>query len=835
MVADLAVLQNKEQELSKTLSNKLNLPVKQRQLLDRELGSLRDRIANLEAFEKLTVGCWVSKGNSDLIGKVTEKTPGNQPTVFVSWRETIPVPEQPRLLELDEIANSGIAKIGDIVWVAKKKNDKNVGYRLDKISQLQARGWIEVSDESRFCRSEWYPAKDFDRWDFDWLVGATVGSCDADTEINVKASLARANKNTLVLALQWIRQHCAENKQMIEALKQRLRQSENELDQRSPLEYLRDLSVPVEPPIAATKVNASATNKLLNMLVAAATVTEFEAAEYLIKDAQEYAASLGLKLEVANSWLITPTCKSEEEALALCPQRGDRISKGDKFGSIAEYVFTDSSLQATVMWDNGTTTEESGFTLETLPPLFEYLHHAQESVGEENVLAVESNPNLENPDTLDVSLGSDNTVAERPEESKPLLPLGFQEVSVADLRSHPINSKIYGEEEDDTALEEMIGASGWIKPLLVTPNGDVVGGNRRLRTAKKKNIERLTVEVREFPDEESILEALLLDNAVREKTVEQKVREARFWLPIESYKARSRKGSSSENQENFPGGDKGQVRDIVSNRVGLGSGKNFQKADKVLTVIESLQDSEPENAHTLRELLNKKSVHAAYTAACWLIQDAEAKQRTQAWKPTPGERIKVSQRASHHAEALGAVVSVEKSIAIIRFDETSEGKESDNVYLCDLLPADPEAAKLKLEQMQNSQKPGRKYGLSKTYNGGLLPEAERNEGFDPNEEASSTLQTSNEEPRPSNVIQLRSESSELRSELPESNTGESSTSVAMEIAKGMRYLSPKELVSAIKWACEDKTNPLTDEHLDALMKVTMDVWNARHPERLEAN
>ncbi|PHJ69231.1 hypothetical protein VF14_03650 [Nostoc linckia z18] len=812
MVADLLVLQKQEEELTNALSANPNLPIKEKQSLDRRLNSLRDRIANVESFEKLVVGDWVNKQNNLNIGKVTEKTLGNQPTVFVSWGEAVPIPEEPRLLKIDEFANSGTAKVGDIVWVAKKKNDKNVGYRLDKISQLQARGWIKVSDESRFPRSEWYLAKDFDRWDFDWLVGASTGSCDADTRINTQASLARANKNTLVLALQWIRRHCADNKLMIEALKQHLRQSENQSDSRSPLEYLWELSVPVEPPIAAMKVNAFATNKLLNMLVVAAAVTEFEAAEYLIKDAQEYAASQRLKLEVTTHWLITPICQTEEEALVLCPAKGDRISKGDKFGSIAEYVFSNGSLRATVMWDNGTVTEESGFTLETLPPLFEYLHR-----GEEDVI-------VQNPEaSLDEPIGV--------EEVRPLLPLGFHEVSISDLRSHPINSKIYGEEEDDTALEEMIESSGWIKPLLVTPNGDVVGGNRRLRTAKKKNVKRLMVEVREFPDEESILEALLLDNAVREKTVEQKVREARFWLPIESYKARSRKGSS-ENQENFPGSDKGQARDIVANRVGLGSGKNLQKADKVLTVIESLQESEPENAHALRELLNKKSVHAAYTAACWAIQDAEAKQKPQAWKPALGERIKVSQRASHHAEALGVVVSVDKSIAVIRFDEASEGKESDNVYLCDLIPADPEAAKLKLEQMQNSKKPGRQFGLGKTYDGGVLPEAPRNEGFDPNEEASPSLQTSNEEPRPSNVIQLRSESPELRSEHTDT---ESSTTVAIEIAKGMRYLSPKELVSAIKWACEDKTNPLTDEHLDALMKVTMDVWNARHPERLEAN
>ncbi|MEH2067925.1 MAG: ParB N-terminal domain-containing protein [Nostoc sp.] len=820
MVADLEVLQNKKEELTKALAS-VNLSVEDKQSLDKQLSSLGDRIANLEAFEKLTVGHWVSKRNSDFLGQVTEKNQGNQPTVFVSWSKAIPVPEQPRLLELDEVANSGIVKVGDIVWVAKKKNEKTDGRRLEKISQLQARGWIKVSDDSLISPSDWYLAKDFDRWDFDWLIGASTGINDVDTEINIKASLARANKNTLVLALQWIRQHYPENKQSIEALKQRLRQPENQADSFSSLEYLQQLSVSIEPPIAARKINALAVDKLLNILVQAATATQFEIAEYLIADARKYATNQGLNLEVTDGWLIAPACQTEEEALALCPARGDRVSKGDKFGSITEYAFTDGFLQATVIWDNGTVTEQSGFTLEKLLPLFEYLHHVEESTSEENV--VDANPDR-----------TEQLADEDIQEMKPLLTLGFQEISVCALRSHPINSRIYGEEEDDTALEEMIESSGWIKPLLVAPNGDVVGGNRRLRTAKKKNIQRLMVEVREFPDEEAVLEALLLDNAVREKTVEQKVKEARFWLPIESEKAKSRKGSALENQENFPGADRGQVRDIVATRVGLGSGKNFQKADKVLSVIESLQESEPENACTLRQLLNNKSVHAAYTAASWLIQDAEVKQRPQTWKPILGERIKVSTRASHHVGALGTVTSLEKSIAVIQFDEESEGKQSDNMYLSDLLPADPEAARLKIEQMKNSQNPASQYGLGKTRDGGLLEEKERNEGFDPNADLPGfSLQTSNDESRASNVIQLRSESPESISS--SSSTGESSASVAAEIAKGIRYLSPKELTSVVKWACEDRTNPLTDEHLDALMKVTLDIWNKRHPERLEAN
>ncbi|MFN6538115.1 MAG: hypothetical protein RM021_017455 [Nostoc sp. EkiNYC01] len=98
MVADLLVLQKQEEELTKTLNTNPNLPIKEKQSLDRKLNFLRDRIANVQSFEKLVVGDWVNKQNNLNLGKVTEKTLGNQPTVFVSWGEAVPIPEEPRLL-----------------------------------------------------------------------------------------------------------------------------------------------------------------------------------------------------------------------------------------------------------------------------------------------------------------------------------------------------------------------------------------------------------------------------------------------------------------------------------------------------------------------------------------------------------------------------------------------------------------------------------------------------------------------------------------------------------------------------------------------------------------
>jgi ParB family chromosome partitioning protein len=74
------------------------------------------------------------------------------------------------------------------------------------------------------------------------------------------------------------------------------------------------------------------------------------------------------------------------------------------------------------------------------------------------------------------------------------------------------------------------------------------------------------VVVREFKDALAELEALLLENATREKTIEQKVREAALWKEIEQESAKSRQGTRRDIQENFPGCCEqfGQSRDRVA-------------------------------------------------------------------------------------------------------------------------------------------------------------------------------------------------------------------------------------------------------------------------------
>lgn len=188
------------------------------------------------------------------------------------------------------------------------------------------------------------------------------------------------------------------------------------------------------------------------------------------------------------------------------------------------------------------------------------------------------------------------------------------------LKPHPRNSSIYGEDEDVTELVNLIQETGWVKPLVVNNRGIIISGHRRWKAILKLGWKTVPVEVREFPDEIAELQALLLENASRSKTVEQKVREASAWKNIEKEKAKKRQLAAQNNHagravpENFPElfKEKGETRDRLAKLVGLGSGRNYSKAAKVVDAIdEQTSTGNLETAQALRSVLNGQSVDAA--------------------------------------------------------------------------------------------------------------------------------------------------------------------------------------------------------------------------------
>jgi len=200
-------------------------------------------------------------------------------------------------------------------------------------------------------------------------------------------------------------------------------------------------------------------------------------------------------------------------------------------------------------------------------------------------------------------------------DSKPRI----EKQQIIQLKPHPRNEAIYGT-EDVAELVERIRQSGWLKPLVCTQSGIIISGHRRWLAAKELGLESLFVEVREFADDTAELEAILLENASREKTTEQKVREAEAWREIEVARAKLRKTAAQNNQagravqEIFPEllDVKGQARDAIANRVGLGSGRTYDKASAVVQEIDMLAQDAPEAAMGFRKLLNEHSVTTAH-------------------------------------------------------------------------------------------------------------------------------------------------------------------------------------------------------------------------------
>lgn len=208
----------------------------------------------------------------------------------------------------------------------------------------------------------------------------------------------------------------------------------------------------------------------------------------------------------------------------------------------------------------------------------------------------------------------------------------FLEIDPRKLKPHPRNNLIYGKEEDASELVKLIKYSNQIRPLIVTKEGIIVSGHRRWQAALQLGLTTVPIEVREFENELAELHTLLLENANREKNREQKVREGKAWLEVEKDAARKRMSNGGKKSapgrpinkeekgvENFPhlclSSTSGKTRDRLARKVGLGSGRTYSKALKVVEFIDEQENSgKPEIAEEIRQTLNFKSVDAAFKA-----------------------------------------------------------------------------------------------------------------------------------------------------------------------------------------------------------------------------
>lgn len=222
-----------------------------------------------------------------------------------------------------------------------------------------------------------------------------------------------------------------------------------------------------------------------------------------------------------------------------------------------------------------------------------------------------------------------------------------------DLKPHPMNRKLYGDEAPPADFIESVRRHGIMVPLAIKEDGTIISGHRRWQAALALGMETVPVQIVDYADDLDEREAIIEFNRQREKTFSQKMAEAEELETVERERARRRKAEAGKaNLPTVSAGnvsttheDKGRTRDKVAAAVGLGSGRTYETAKKVW---EAAKNGD-ETAKKLVEELDagKTTVHAAYKE---LMKEAEA--------PTPASHPVPAKVADEEAEEVPAKETV---------------------------------------------------------------------------------------------------------------------------------------------------------------------------------
>lgn len=184
-----------------------------------------------------------------------------------------------------------------------------------------------------------------------------------------------------------------------------------------------------------------------------------------------------------------------------------------------------------------------------------------------------------------------------------LLPLG-------NLRSHPLNAKIYGAAEPDDALIQSIEAVGVLNAVIIDQKGRILSGTRRWKACKilaerhkSGKFNQIPVGIFNGGDVEAE-RRLIHANRQRDKSLEQKAREYRELLRLETELAKLRmvatlkQGDKTPAREKFP--ERGRAGDLAAKATGLSA----KTLNKFLKVIEEADKGDTE-ARALVDKVNR--------------------------------------------------------------------------------------------------------------------------------------------------------------------------------------------------------------------------------------
>ncbi|MEH2086866.1 hypothetical protein [Nostoc sp.] len=309
-------------------------------------------------------------------------------------------------------------------------------------------------------------------------------------------------------------------------------------------------------------------------------------------------------------------------------------------------------------------------------------------------------------------------------------------ISAELLYVHPLNVSIYGDNEDLSALKAAISETGWIKPLVATPDGQgryrIVSGNSCFKVGCELGRKEFSVELKIFNSEQEELKTLLAGNVGREKTIEQKVREGLLWERIEREEAKSRQGRSGQGE--------GTTRDIIAKRVGLGSGVNYEHAVAAVKEMDESKDApvgsvQHHRHQQFKQLLSRpRGVDAAYKLVKESAPPSASGTNHKRWIPKEFERVKITAGPYKGKEATVRVITGPFS-SICHIDGTPEEKRHQIAF--DQMEAIVEVSILPTSVTQELKQQQQSLGLGTRSQ--ILPDKVRNEGHPPEQQLPSCI------------------------------------------------------------------------------------------------
>ncbi len=131
--------------------------------------------------------------------------------------------------------------------------------------------------------------------------------------------------------------------------------------------------------------------------------------------------------------------------------------------------------------------------------------------------------------------------------------------------------KVRKELGDIQDLAEDMKQNGLIHPVVITEDGILITGERRLEAAKLLGWEEIDARIMSVRDYEHQLRIEISENELRKDF--SRLERLDYAKQLERLKAKERQGARNDIVQNFAGSDQGTARDKVAEQAGFGSGE----------------------------------------------------------------------------------------------------------------------------------------------------------------------------------------------------------------------------------------------------------------------